>query len=81
MVLLRVPDRFGLLYDERFHAGILLLNAVCEIVWPVLKQHNKTKSQDDEQDEPKKAAQERHANRLTPPDMAINTADRRQRLE
>ena len=62
-----------MLYDERFHAGILLLNAIGEIVWPVLKQHNKTKSQDHEQDEPKKAPQERHANRLTRPDMAINT--------
>src|SRR6266513_6036476 len=73
MVLLRFPDRFALLHDERFHAGILFPNAIGEIVWPVLKQHNKTKSQHHEQDEPKKAPQERHANRLTRPDMAINT--------
>jgi dTDP-4-amino-4,6-dideoxygalactose transaminase len=65
-----------LLYNERFHAGILLLNAIGEIVWPVLKQHNETKSQNDEKNEPKKAAQERHANRLTRADMAINTGRR-----
>jgi len=33
-----------LLYNERFRVGILLLNAIGEIVWPVLKQHNETKS-------------------------------------
>jgi dTDP-4-amino-4,6-dideoxygalactose transaminase len=56
--------------------GILFLNAIGEIVWPVLKQHNETKSQNDEKNEPKKAAQERHANRLTRADMAINTGRR-----
>ena len=51
-------------------------------MWPVLKQYNKAKSQDDKQNEPKKAAQEGHANRLTRADIAINTsATERQRLE
>jgi hypothetical protein len=51
-------------------------------VWPVLKQHNETKSQNDEQNEPKKAAQKRHVNRLTRAHPAINTgATERQRLE
>ena len=51
-------------------------------MWPVLKQHNEAKSQDDKQNEPKKAAQEGHANRLTRAATAINTsATGRQRLE
>jgi dTDP-4-amino-4,6-dideoxygalactose transaminase len=62
-----------LLCNERFHPGILFLNAIGEIVWPVLEQHNKTKSENDEQDEPKKAPQEHHPNRLTRADTAINT--------
>lgn len=76
MVFLRFPDRFSLFHNERFQAGILLLDAIDEIVWPVLKQHNEAKSQNDEKNEPEKAAQERHANRLTRADMAINTGRR-----
>jgi hypothetical protein len=40
----RDPDGVSLLYNKRFHAGILLLNAIGEIVRPVLEQHNETKS-------------------------------------
>jgi hypothetical protein len=43
MILLRFPDHFRLLYDERSYAGILLLDAIGEIVRAVLKQHNETK--------------------------------------
>jgi dTDP-4-amino-4,6-dideoxygalactose transaminase len=75
-VLLRFPDCLSLLYNEGFYAGVLLLNAIGEIVRAVLKQHNETKSQNDEQNEPKKAAQERHTNRLTRRDTAINTRRR-----
>ena len=51
-------------------------------MWAVLKQHNETKSQNDEQNEPKNAAHERHTNRLTRAKMAINTSGaERRRLE
>ena len=72
-VLFRFPDCFSLLYDERLHAGVLLLNAIGKTVWAVLKQHNKAKSQDDEQSEPKEAPQERHAKRLARAEYWINT--------
>jgi len=48
-------------YNERFHAGALLLNTVGEIAGAVLEQHNEAKGENDEQDEPKKPAQKRHA--------------------
>ena len=72
MVLLRLSDFFCLLYRERFHAGILFLNAITEIARPVFKQHNKAKSQNDKQGEPKKPAHERHRKRLARARDAIN---------
>jgi hypothetical protein len=49
------------------------LDATGEIVRPVLKEHYETKRQNNEQNEPKKAAEERHARRLTCADSPINT--------
>ena len=54
-------DSFGVLYDEQFHARILLVHAACEIAWPIFEQHHEAKSEDDEQEQPTQPAQNRHA--------------------
>jgi len=41
--------------DERFRARVLFPNAVGEIARAVLEQHDKTKSENDEQKQPEEA--------------------------
>jgi hypothetical protein len=49
-----------LLCDEGLYVDVLLLNTVSEIARAVLEEHNEAKSENDEQSEPKKPAQNRH---------------------
>jgi hypothetical protein len=52
-LLLRFLNFLCLLHDKRFRASELFLSTLRKIVWPVLEQNDKAKSQNDKQDEPK----------------------------
>jgi hypothetical protein len=72
VVLFWFPYFFRLLYDDRFYPEILLLNAASEIARAILEQHNEAKRENDEQSEPKKPAQKRHAKTLAATNYASN---------
>jgi hypothetical protein len=52
-LFLRFLDFLCLLHDKRLHASELFLSPLRKIVWPVLEQNDKAKSQNDKQDKPK----------------------------
>jgi len=59
-VLFSFSDFFRSLYDERFYPRILFPSAIGKIPRSVFEYYDEAKSQNDEQSEPKKTAQERH---------------------
>ena len=63
MILSGLPDLFRSLYYEGFYSGIFFLSSVRKIARTVIEQHHKAKGQDQEQPEPKNAAQQRHSKR------------------
>jgi hypothetical protein len=65
VVLFWFPYFFRLLYDDRFYPEILLLNTAGEVARAVIEQHNEAKRENDEQSEPKKPAQKRHAKNIS----------------
>jgi len=73
-VLLWFRNFLCLLYDELFHAGILLTNPLGEIARSVLEQHDEAKSENDEDGEPEEPAQQCHEKRVAGADGAINSA-------
>ena len=56
-LLLRFLCLARFLHDKRLYAGKLLLEAVRKIMWSVLEKDDEAKSQNDEEDEPKKPAE------------------------
>jgi hypothetical protein len=52
-LFLRFLDFLCSLHDKRLHASELFLSPLRKIVWSVLEQNDKAKSQNDKQDKPK----------------------------
>ena len=52
-------------FRKRLHPFDLLLEATGEIVRAILEKHHKAEGEEDEKNEPKKAAEQRHGRMVT----------------
>jgi len=70
----------GRFLGEGLHALEFLLEAARKIMGAVFKQHHKAKREKDEENEPEKAAKERHGLMVTYASGQVNESHRRAKL-
>jgi hypothetical protein len=71
-LFLRLRRRLARFFRKRLHPLEFLLESAREIVSAILEKHHKTKCEKDKEDEPEKAAKQRHASMVTYSLVAVN---------